>query len=69
MSAISTANTQHSTISSRPNRQLRNSVSGSSTSSDTKLVRCSRKNDSHRPHSVLVPVTITFISRPEWVPV
>ena len=34
-----------------------------------KLVKCSRKNDSHRPHSVLVPVIITFISRPEWVPV
>ena len=46
-----------------------NSVSGNSTISETKLAKCSRKNESHNPHSVLVPVIITFTKRPEWVPV
>ena len=65
MKAISVANTQHSAISNRPYRQLMNSVAGNSTRSDTKATKCSRKNASHRLHSVLVPVTITFTSRPE----
>ena len=46
-----------------------NSVSGSSTMSETKLAKCSRKKESHSPHSVLVPVIITFTSRPECEPV
>ncbi len=46
-----------------------NSVSGIRTNSETKLAKCSRKNESHNPHSVLVPVIITFTSRPEWEPV
>ena len=43
------------------------SASGSSTATDTKATRCSRKKPSHSPHSVSVPVSITFISRPECV--
>jgi len=46
-----------------------NSVSGNSTMSEMKLAKCSRKNDSHRLHSVLVPVIITLTSRPECAPV
>ena len=34
---------------------------------DTMAARCSRKKPSHSHHSVSVPVSITFISRPEWV--
>ena len=49
-------------------RQLMNSDSGSSTNSATKAAKCSRKNESHSPHSASTPVSITFISRPECVP-
>ena len=31
--------------------------------------KCSRKNPSQSRHSESVPFSITFISRPEWVPV
>ena len=29
--------------------------------------RSSRKKPSHSPHSVSVPASMTFITRPEWV--
>ena len=45
-----------------------NSESGSSTNSATNAAKCSRKNESHKPHSASTPVSITFIRRPEWVP-
>ena len=51
-----------------PSRQLMNSDSGSSTISETKAAKCSRKNASHSHHSESVPVSITFISRPECAP-
>jgi len=31
--------------------------------------KCSRKNPSHSRHNASVPFSITFIRRPEWVPV
>ena len=55
-------------ISSAASRQLMNSDSGSSTSSDTKAARCSRKKHSHSAHSASVPCSMIFISRPEWTP-
>ena len=67
-SAVRPANTTQRTISSEASRQFRNSDSGSSTNSATKAAKCSRKNESHSPHSESMPVSITFISRPEWVP-
>ena len=63
--AINPAKTTQSRISNSANRQLMKSVSGSSTMSETKLEKFSRKKASHRLHSVFVPVIITFISRPE----
>ena len=46
-----------------------NSVTGSRISNSTKLAQWSRKNASHRLHSVVVPVIITFTSLPECEPV
>ena len=37
--------------------------------SDIIAAKCSRKNPSHNRHSASVPCSITFIRRPEWVPV
>ena len=55
-------------MSSRPSRQFSTSDSGRSTSSDTKAAKFSRKKASHSAHSESVPVSITFIRRPEWAP-
>ena len=67
-SEVSPANTRHSAISSSASRQFRNSDSGSSTSSETNAARCSRKKPSQSHHSESVPASMTFISRPEWMP-
>lgn len=66
---VSTVNTTHRMNSRMASRQLMQSASGSSTTSDMIAAKCSRKNPSHSRHSESVPFSITFISRPEWVPV
>ena len=61
------ANSTTSPISSRPRRQLRNSVSGSSTTAPMKVIRCSRKKDSHRPNRLSDPISMILINRPDCV--
>ena len=61
------ANSTTSTISSRPSRQFRNRVSGSSTRAPMKVIRCSRKKDSQRPNRLSDPSSMIFISRPDCV--
>ena len=66
---VSTVNTTHSANNRIASRQFRYIDSGSSTTSDMIAAKCSRKNPSQSRHSESVPLSITFISRPEWVPV
>ncbi len=66
---VSAVNTMHSANSNSAIRQLMAKASGSSTTSETMAAKCSRKKPSHSRHKASVPCSITFISRPEWVPV
>src|SRR5256885_7330999 len=67
-STVSDMKTTHRITSSEASRQFTNSDSGSSTNNATKAAKCSRKNDSQSVHSASMPVSITFISRPECEP-
>src|SRR3954449_11761342 len=67
-STVRPANTTVRITSSEASRQFTNSESGSSTNNATKAARCSRKNDNHSVHNASMPVSITFISRPECEP-
>src|SRR5436309_2469452 len=64
---VSAVKTTQSTNSRTASRQFRYSDSGSSTTTDRIAAKCSRKKPSQSRHSASVPLSITFISRPEWV--
>ena len=66
--AVKIVNATHSTISGSASRQFRNSEAGNSKTMKRKADRCSRKKESQSHHSVSVPVSMTFICRPECVP-
>ena len=62
---VSAVKATHSTSNGSASRQFRTNVAGSSTQMKTNAAKCSRKNDTHSHHSVSVPVSMTFIWRPE----
>jgi hypothetical protein len=65
---VSTAIAPSRRITRPVSRQFRNSVSGRSTKSATKVARFSRRNDSQTPNSVSAPCHMILSWRPEWVP-
>ncbi|MGY3342135.1 hypothetical protein ACVWYK_000904 [Bradyrhizobium sp. USDA 4470] len=65
---VNAVKTMHSTKRRIASRQFRYSDNGSSTTTDRIAAKCSRKKPSQSRHSASVPLSITFINRPEWVP-